>query len=94
LLLSGEKFLSANHIAETQSVVGTPESFGYFSTMTQHFLAISVLNNACSKLWIFNGAQGISQMSPDPLCVGWVWARDYPWSASHCHMYMWLNVTC
>ena len=36
-----------------------------------------VLNYAYSKLWIFNEAQGISWMSPDPLLTGGVWGRDY-----------------
>ena len=54
------------------------EILGYFNTMTQHFFgALSVLNYAYSKLWIFNKAQGISRMSPDPLHVGGVWGRDY-----------------
>ena len=37
----------------------------------------SVLNYPYSMLWIFNKAQRISQMSPDPLLTGGVWARDY-----------------
>ena len=35
-LLSGEKFLSANHIAENTICSATPEILGYFSMMTQH----------------------------------------------------------
>ena len=30
-----------------------------------------------AKLWTFNEARGIGRMSPDPLLVGGVWARDY-----------------
>jgi len=36
-LLSGEKFLSTNYIAENITCSATPEILGYFSTMTQHF---------------------------------------------------------
>ena len=36
-LLSGEKFLSANHIAEKTICSATLEILGYFSMMTQHF---------------------------------------------------------
>ena len=37
MLISGEKCLSSNHIAENTICSATPEIFGYFSTMTQHF---------------------------------------------------------
>ena len=39
-LLSGEKYLSANHIAEKKICSATPEILGFFSTMTQHFFGM------------------------------------------------------
>ena len=35
------------------------------------------LENSPQKATSANEAQGISQMSPDPLLLGGVWARDY-----------------
>ena len=53
LIISGEKFLSANNIAENTICSATPEILGYFSMMTQHFFwhvnLFSVLNYTYSE---------------------------------------------
>ena len=63
-------------LQQTQSVV---QHRRVLATLAQWRIALflAVISfQLHSRLWIFNEAQGISRMSPDPLCAGGVWGRD------------------
>jgi len=54
-LISREKFLSANHIAENTICSAAPKILGYFSTMTRHIFwrvnKLSVLPSLVHGVW-------------------------------------------
>ena len=80
--INGDYFLERNFsppitLQKRQSVVQHQKFLAIYFTRWHS----TSFGTQISKLWIFNEAKGISQMSPDPLLVGGVWWREYMYVA-------------